>query len=373
MEAHTERTNTVVIGAGQAGLAVGYYLKKHRIPFLILEANRNIGDTWRRRWDSLHLFTPARYDGIVGMPFPARSYSFPSKDQMAEYLESYASHFNLPVRTGVKVERLSKADGRFVVSSDGRTFEADNVVVAMASFQSPRLPRFAHDLEHRILQMHSSEYRNPSQLKEGGVLVVGAGNSGAEIALEVARTHKTWMSGRDVGVAPFNVAGLAARLFLARLLFRVVFHRILTVSTPIGRKVRPKKISRGAPLIRVKPADLNKAGVERVPRVTGVKNGKPLLEDQRVLDVTNVIWCTGFHPGFSWIDLPGFGADEPEHYRGLVSSEPGLFFVGLQFLYALSSTMIHGVSRDAKYIVDAIVSRPRTSVTTDVRYEQPVQ
>jgi putative flavoprotein involved in K+ transport len=356
-QSNTEHFNTVVIGGGQAGLSVGYYLKKHNVPFVILDANERIGDSWRKRWDSLHLFTPAMYDGLAGMPFPAPAYSFPSKDEMADYLESYAGHFKLPVRTGVKVDKLSKRNGKFVVLSGGRTIEADNVVVAMATFQSPRVPRFAHELDADILQLHSREYRSPSQLREGGVLIIGAGNSGAEIALEVARTHKTWMSGRDVGYVPFNVAGLAARLVLVHVLFRIIFHRVLTVNTPIGRKARPKIISKGGPLIRVKPADLHVAGVERVPRVAGVKDGKPLLEDQRVLDVANVIWCTGFHPGFSWIDLPVLGKEEPEHHRGVVAKEPGLYFVGLHFLYAFSSTMIHGVARDAEYIVDTIASR----------------
>ena len=352
-----EHINTVVIGAGQAGLSVGFYLKKRGVPFVILEANERIGDSWRKRWDSLRLFTPAIYDGIAGLPFPAPPYSFPTKDDMANYLESYASHFNLPVQTGVRVDRLSKRNGTFVVSAGARTIEADNVVVAMATFQSPSVPRFARELDPGIVQLHSREYRNPAQLREGGVLIVGAGNSGAEIAVEVARTHKTWMSGRDVGHVPFNIGGLAARLFLVHFLFRVLFHRVLTVNTPIGRKVRPKIISKGGPLIRVKPAQLAAVGVERVPRMVGVNEGRPLLEDQRILDATNVIWCTGFHPGFSWIDLPIHDAEEPRHKRGVVESEPGLFLVGLHFLYAFSSTMIHGVGRDAEYIADAIASR----------------
>ncbi len=353
----TEQFHTVVIGGGQAGLSVGYYLKQRNVPFVILEANQRVGDSWRKRWDSLRLFTPAMYDGLVGMPFPAPRYSFPTKDEMANYLESYAKHFVLPVLTGTKVERLSKNNGKFVVSSGDKTFEADNVVVAMATYQTGRIPAFARELEPNIVQLHSSEYQRPAQLRDGGVLIVGAGNSGAEIAMETTRTHKTWMSGRDVGHVPFDIAGLAARLVLVHFVFRILFHRILTVDSPIGRKARPKIVSKGGPLIRVRPAILEAAGVERVPRVAGVKDGKPLLDDQRILDVTNVIWCTGFHPGFSWIDIPDIDKHEPGHYRGVVVNHPGLFFMGLHFLYAFSSTMIHGVARDAEYIVRSIASR----------------
>ena len=353
-----ERAETIVIGGGQAGLSVGYHLSRRGLPFLILEANQRIGDSWRSRWDSLRLFTPARFDGLAGMPFPAPAHAFPTKDEMANYLESYAARFNLPIRTGVKVDRLTKRGNKFVVSAGNREFEAENVVVAMADFQSPRVPSFASELDPAIVQLHSSEYRNLGQLREGAVLVAGAGNSGAEIAIEVARSHATWMAGRETGQVPFRIDGVAARVVLVPFLFRVVFHRVLTIKTPMGRKARPNALKGGAPLIRVKRADLTTAGVQRVPRVVGVRNGLPLLEDARTLDVTNVIWCTGFHPGFSWIDLPVFAdSGAPLHEGGVVTSEPGLYFVGLHFLYAFSSTMIHGVGRDADRIAAAIAAR----------------
>jgi putative flavoprotein involved in K+ transport len=353
-----ERAETIVIGGGQAGLSVGYHLSRRGLPFLILEANQRIGDSWRSRWDSLRLFTPARFDGLAGMPFPAPAHAFPTKNEMADYLESYAAKFNLPIRTGVKVDRLRKRGNKFVVTAGNREFEAENVVVAMADFQSPRVPPFASELDPAIVQLHSSEYRNLGQLREGAVLVAGAGNSGAEIAIEVARSHATWMAGRETGQVPFRIDGVAARVVLVPFLFRVVFHRVLTIKTPMGRKARPNALKGGAPLIRVKRADLTTAGVQRVPRVVGVRNGLPLLEDARTLDVTNVIWCTGFHPGFSWIDLPVFAdSGAPLHEGGVVTSEPGLYFVGLHFLYAFSSTMIHGVGRDADRIAAAIAAR----------------
>jgi putative flavoprotein involved in K+ transport len=218
------------------------------------------------------------------------------------------------------------------------------------------VPPFAREIDPGIVQMHSSEYQNPSQLRDGGVLIVGAGNSGAEIALDVVGSHRTWLSGRDTGHVPFHIEGVAAR-FLIPVLFRLVFHRLLTTNTPIGRKGRPKALSEGWPLVRVKPKDLAAARIERLPKTVGVRGGLPVLEDGRVLEVSNVIWCTRFHPGFSWIDLPVLGEHEPLHERGIVAKEPGLYFVGLFFLYAASSAQIHGVARDAEYIVRAIGSR----------------
>jgi putative flavoprotein involved in K+ transport len=353
------RVETVIIGGGQAGLSVGHHLAGRGRPFVVLDANQRVGDAWRRRWDSLRLFTPARYDGLAGLPFPGPPHSFPTKDQVADYLEAYATRFQLPVRTGVRVDRLTKADGGFLVTAGDRSWEAANVVVAMASFQVPRVPAFAPALDPGVLQLHAGSYRNPSQLREGGVLVVGAGNSGAEIALEVAGRHPTWLAGRESGHVPFRIEGAAARFVFQPLLFRVVGHRVLTVDTPIGRRLRPRLLAHGAPLVRVRPRDLAAAGVGRVPRVVGVRDGRPLLADQRVLEVANVIWCTGFDPDLSWIDLPVFGADprEPRPHRGVVADQPGLYFVGLTFLYAMSSGFLPGVDRDARHVVQAITSR----------------
>jgi putative flavoprotein involved in K+ transport len=366
----TERINTVVIGGGQAGLSVGYHLQRRGVPFVILDAGERVGDVWRKRWDSLRVFTPARYSSLDGMPFPAPPYSFPTKDAMGDYLEAYARHFALRVRCGVRVERLSRVGDRFLVVARDQQFEADNVVVAMANYQRPRVPAFAKDLNPQIVQLHSLDYRNPAQLQPGGVLIVGAGNSGAEIALDVAREHKTWVAGPDTGHVPFRIDGLLARLLLIRLVLRVVFHRILTVRTPMGRKARSRMLHVGGTLVRTKPRDLIAAGIKRVPRVARIENGLPVLEDGRVLDVANVVWCTGFHPGFSWIDLPVFGPDgEPHHQEGVVPREPGLYFVGLHFLSAMSSVMIHGVGRDAARIADRISATRRNA--DDARVPDP--
>lgn len=358
-EPRAEQFDVIVIGAGQAGLSAGYHLKQRGMRFVILDASPRIGDAWRNRWDSLRLFTPARFDGLDGMRFPAPRNYFPTKDEMGDFLESYARHFDLPVRSNVRVDELRRDGDRYVVSAGERRFEADHVIVAMSNYQRPMIPEFASQLDRDIVQMHSIDYRSPAQLREGSVLLVGAGNTGSELAMEFVRNKRhVWMSGRDTGEIPFRIEGFAGRHLLVDLVLKVLFYRVLTVDTPLGRKVRPKVISSGGPLIRVKKRDLVRAGVERVPRVEGVRDGKPVLADGRVLDPPNVIWCTGFHPGFSWIKRDIFEASgHPRHVRGVAEGEPGLYFLGLEFLYAMSSIMVQGVGRDARYIVDRIAER----------------
>lgn len=361
-----ETFDVIVIGGGQAGLSVGYYLARAGVHFTILDANERVGDSWRKRWDSLRLFTPAKFDGLAGMPFPAPRNSFPTKDEMADYLEAYAARFRLPIRNGVRVDRLFKRGARYVVKAGALELEAGQVVVAMASYQRPKVPAFAASLSSDIRQMHSNDYRNLAQLQPGGVVLVGAGNSGADIAMETARAgHRTWIAGPDTGHVPFRPEGLLGGNLLAPLMLRLIFHRLLTVRTPLGRKVRPSVLAKGVPLIRVKPKDLAAAHVQRVPRVVGVQDGRPLLENGQALDVANVIWSSGFHPAFEWIDLPVFGdGGELLHQGGLVESQPGLYFVGLTFLYAMSSSMIHGVGRDAARIVKAIAARVGTAASS---------
>jgi putative flavoprotein involved in K+ transport len=355
-----ERVETVIIGGGQAGLAVGFHLKRRSRPFVILDANERIGDSWRKRWDSLRLFTTARFSSLSGWRILADVWSFPSKDQMADYLEAYAARFDLPIRTGVRVDRVSKEGDGYVVSAGARRFDADNVVVACGAHQNPHVPAFAKQLDPSIVQLHSSNYRNPSQLQDGGVLVVGAGNSGADISLDVVGTHPTWISGPSTGHLPFRIETPIARVLLIRIM-RFVGHHVLTLRTPIGRNFRTLVRSRGGPLIRVKPKDLSAAGIEWVSRTIGVEGGFPALEDGRVLHVSNVVWCTGFRQDLSWIDLPVFGDDgELTHDRGLVPSEPGLSFAGLVFQFAATSDVITGVSRDAEYIAKHIASRQRS-------------
>jgi putative flavoprotein involved in K+ transport len=253
------------------------------------------------------------------------------------------------------------------MEADEQRFEADQVVVAMADYQVPRVPEFARDLDPKIVQLHSHTYRNPSQLQPGGVLVVGAGNSAADIAMEVAKTHPTWMSGKESGHIPFRIETFFGRFILFRLV-RFIGHYVLTLGTPVGRKQRPHLLKRTTPLVRVKPQDLISAGIERVGRVVGARDGRPLLAGDRALDVANVIWCTGYQPGFSWIDLPIFGEDgKPQHERGVVDRVPGMYFVGLHFLYAMSSATLIGVGRDAEHVAKAIELRMLSRAREDAR------
>jgi putative flavoprotein involved in K+ transport len=356
----TEHFQTVIVGGGQAGLAVGHHLTVRGHRCVILDANERVGDSWRKRWPSLRLYSPAAADGLPGMPFPAPPYSFPSGAEMADYLEAYAERFALPVRPQVRVESLSKDGDRYVLTAGERRYEADNVVVATGVFQHdrPATPAFAADLDPRIRQLHSADYRSAEQLQEGAVLVVGAAHSGGDIAYELARAgHRTLLSGRDTGEIPFDIDGRLAPFLFPALRFAAT--RILTGSTPIGRKARSKMRVHGGPLLRVKRAQLEAAGVERVhERTVGAEAGRPVLANGRVVDVENVVWCTGFRNDYGWIRVPlPLDADGfPDQQRGAVPSSPGLYFAGLPFLHSFASMLILGAGRDGERIARHILS-----------------
>ena len=349
---------TLVIGGSQAGLATAHELVCRGRQVLVLDSHHRIGDAWRLRWDSLRLFTTARYDGLPGLPFPAPASHYPTKDEVADYLEVYAAHFDLPVRTGVRVDRLARDERGFVAEAAGRLVTADHVVVATGMYRTPRIPEFARAVRPAIRQIHSRDYRRPDQLSPGGVLVVGAGNSGAEIALEVAGEHDTWLAGRDVGEEPTRAGTWPDRVLMP--LMWLLATRVLSVGNPVGRKVRDHFLHppRGIPLGRARTQDLAEAGVRRVARVRGVREGLPELDDGEVLAVSNVVWCTGFDIDLSWVDLPltlqdGF----PEQDRGAVAGHPGLYVVGLPFIRSLSSALLGGVGRDAAFIAKDIAQR----------------
>jgi len=345
-----QRSDVVVIGGGQAGLSVSYHLRKHNIEHIVLDAAPHIGDAWRRRWDSLRLFTPARYDGLDGMAFPGNASQWPTKDAMADYLASYAKTFDLPVLSGRLVDEL-RIDGQgFRVQSGRETFAAYRVIVAMSNYQAMRIPDFAVELSPHIRQLHAGQYRNPAQLDDGTVLLVGAGNSGAEIAKDLASTHDVIVAGPSTGEIPGSATSFISRHIVVHILNGIVFNHLLSVDTPVGRRARSKAVGRGVPLIRVKSRELARLGVRRAGRMTGVSQGMPVI-DGTVQPVENVIWCTGFTPGFDWIHIPVFDDHgEPRHERGIVPAVPGLYFVGLHFLTSMSSAMVHGVGRDAARI-----------------------
>jgi putative flavoprotein involved in K+ transport len=297
-------------------------------------------------------------------------WTYPSKDELADYLEAYAERFELPVVTGVRVDELRRDGDRYTVRAGAHRFAADNVVVASGTFQEPVVPDFAARLDPQIRQLHSSAYRRPDQLEPGPALVVGAGHSGADIAFEVAAEHPTVLAGRVNGELPFDIEGRAARVALP-ILWQVANH-VLTLRTPLGRKARAKVRAHGGPLLRIKRAHLRDAGVELTEeRVDGVRDGLPALADGTVLDVTNVIWCTGFGKDTSWIELPVTGADGwPEETHGAVESSPGLYFVGLPFLFSFASMLVGGVGRDAQHVAGDIqrgargAGTPRTPALT---------
>jgi putative flavoprotein involved in K+ transport len=352
-----DRYETIVIGGGQAGLAVGYFLREHGRSFVILDRSTRIGDSWRTRWDSLKLYSPAFRDGLPGMRFPAPATTYPTTHEMADYLEAYAARFELPVVSGIAVDTLSKESGRYVATAGDRQFEADNVVVATGVFQKPFVPDFARELDPGITQLHSFLYRNLSQLQDGPVLVVGASHSGADVAYEAAAEHDVILSGRDTGQIPASIESRRGRLVF-RGLFLVGTH-VLTVDTPMGRKMRTHIRHGGGPLLRYRRKDLRAVGVERVlARTVGVEGGLPVLDDGRVLEVSNVVWCTGFRPDYSWIRLPfELGEDGfPVQYRGVVSSSPGMYVVGLPFLHSFASMLIGGAGRDAERVVRHLVT-----------------
>ena len=353
-----ERREAIVIGAGQGGLSAAYHLARRNIDHVVLEAEERIGDQWRSRYDSLRLYSPAKDDGLPGMAFPLRGSAFPTGNQMADYLESYAARFDLPVRTGTTVTALRQdEDGEgYLVTAGARTFAAPQVVIACGFFRRPYTPPFGAELAPGIRQLHSSDYRRPSQLADGPVLVVGLSHSGADLAMEAVESgHPTTVAGKGHGQLPFSVDSRMGRL--AWPFMRFLAWNVLTIRTPIGRRMRPKIRSHGgAPLLRYRRSDLERAGVVLIDdRVTGVRDGRPVTADGRVHDVANVIWCTGFRPDFSWIQLPIFDdAGYPTEERGVVASARGIYFVGVLFQFSFTSMLIGGAGRDAAHVVERL-------------------
>ena len=354
-----DRIGTVVIGGGQAGLVMGYYLRRLDESFVVLEGDARVGDSWRRRYDSLRLFSPPRYASLPGMRIPVED--CPTRDEMADYLERYAARFELPVRTGVRVTRVSRNAGPFLVETNGGDYLADRVVVASGMHVRPHRPTFADRLDPAIRQLHSLDYRNTSQFADGTVLVVGAANSGTDVALEASRTHRVLLAGRHPGQVPVDIDSPKGRRVLPIVMF--VFKHVLTQRTPMGRRRLAAQAEHGVNLVRNKLAHLDAAGIERIGRIEDVRDGYPLTADGEVLtDVSTVMWCTGSGPDHSWLDLPVFGDDgKPRHDRGIATDEPGLMFLGLEFQFALASATIQGLDRDARYLLRHIRRHARTT------------
>jgi putative flavoprotein involved in K+ transport len=359
----TEHIETVIIGAGQAGLSTAYHLTRLGRACVVLDSNARIGDNWRRHWDTLRLYSPANYDSLPGLSFPAAPWTFPHKDEVAAFLESYALKFDLPVRMSTRVDALEqRPDGGFELSIGDNTITCDNVVVATGTFgQAPSIPEFSQQLDPTVRQLHSSEYHRPGDLQPGPVLVVGASHSGTDIAYEAAQTNPVTLCGRDPGQFPFRPEQRRTRVIFPVVVF--MWRHVLTRRTPIGRKVFHEVRSHGGPMIRVHREDLTARGVERnTARMVGAQGGMPLLEDGTVVPVTNVVWATGFRQTFDWIKVPVLGEDGwPVEMRGVVDDVPGLYFCGLAFQYAFSSMVFPGIGRDAEYLAHRIGARVKAS------------
>ena len=349
-----ETDKTIVIGGGQAGLAAGYFLARHGSSFAILDESTRTGDAWRRRWDSLRLFTPSQFNGLPGLPFPGATNYFPTKNEAADYLETYAARFHLPVEHGLRIDSL-RHDGRlFQLVSGQAGFSARNVVIAAGASHTPFTPAFSHALDPGIQQMHSSCYQNAAQVPANKVLVVGAGNSGIEIGLELARAGKqVWLAGRDVGQIPADKVG---KILGGRPYWWFLTH-VLSIDTPIGRKMKAQVIHHGNPHLRSGRKDAIEAGIHIVPRVASIQDGQPRLEDGSSLPVEAVIWSTGFRPDYRWVNLPIFDQEGfPRHQRGVATEAAGLYFLGLHFQTGLSSALLGGVGADAAYITGRLVA-----------------
>lgn len=356
-DAEIQRHEVIVIGAGQTGLAAAYHLAQRGMGFAVLEASEHVGDVWRNRYDSLLLYSPAKGSALPGMRFPMPRNASPTGRQMGDYLEAYAAHHGLRVRTGVRVQRLrvaEEADSRFHLATSAGPMVADQVIVATGAFQQPRVPDFAGELDGGIRQLHSAEYRSPGQLADGPVLVVGLSHSGADIAHEVAAAgHATILSGKAHGQLPFPIDSRRGR-FVAWPILRFVGGNLLNLSTPIGRRMAPKVRHGGGPLLRIRRPELEAIGVDLRPeRTVRAEGGRPVLEDGSVLDVRNVVWCTGFRPDYGWIAPSVTGPDGwPRQHRGVAEDVPGLYILGIPFLYAFTSMLVAGAARDAGYVVD---------------------
>jgi putative flavoprotein involved in K+ transport len=360
----TQHIETLIIGGGQAGLATAYELRKLDRPCLVVDTAARIGDQWRNQWDTLRLYTAARYDSLPGLPFPKGSWEFPDKDEFADYLENYALAWDLPVRMNTRVESLdARAGGGYAATLDsGDRITCDQVVVATGPLgRTPYRPEYAGQLDGAIQQLHSSEYRRPGQVPSGKVLVVGASHSGTDIAYELAQTHDVTLVGRDCGQIPWRIEKPFNRIGFRGIVF--LFKHVLNRSTPMGRKAMDEFRSHGGPMIRVKRSDLAERKVERsTARVSGVSGGRPVLDDGTVVEASTVVWCTGFQHRFDWINLPVFGEDGwPREVRGEVAESPGLWFSGLSFQYSVTSMFVLGTRRDARYVARGIARRATRS------------
>lgn len=342
--------DTIVVGAGQAGLATGYYLKQNKQIFVLLDKCNEVGESWKERYDSLVLFTPRMYSSLPGMVLEGEEHGFPIKDEIVSYLKRYVDKFQIPIGFNTEVVSVKKINDQFFIQTNKKEYQAKNVVIATGSFQTPSIPSFSQGLSDDILQLHSSQYKNPDQLIEGNVLVIGGGNSGAQIAVELSVERDTYLacSGR-LKFLPLTVGSKSIFWWFDKLGILKANDKSL-----FGKLIQ----QRGDPIFGY---DLKTAihdnKVIIKDRVTGVKENQVIFEDASTLEVNNIIWATGFKTDFSWLKIDGLFNKEGKviHERG-VSNIQGLSFIGLPWQYRRGSALLQGLGNDAEYIVRRIVS-----------------
>jgi putative flavoprotein involved in K+ transport len=354
--------DAVVIGGGQAGLAIAWHLKRQGLRFVVLEAESELGHTWRDRWDSLKLFTPAQYDGLPGMPFPAPADTYPTKDPVADYLQTYVTAFDLPVRLNARVTSLTRADDGFEIRTADDKIHARQVVVATGPFQVPFVPPAAQGLDPSVTQVHSASYRNPQALPGGPVLVVGAGNSGFQIAEELAATRQVDLSvGERAPMLPQRLAGRDLFWWLTRLrLLRV------TVDSRLGRRASRREF-----IIGTNKRRLRKVGVRFRPRLVEADRRTVRFADGSTLDVGVVIWATGFRSDYTWIHTPAAVENGRVVHRRGVTKIAGLYFLGLSWQHTRGSALLGFVNQDAAYIANQIAPHNRAGTRLETGVAEP--
>jgi putative flavoprotein involved in K+ transport len=350
--------DVVVIGGSQSGLAIAWHLQRQGRDFVVLEAGPEVGHVWRSRWDTLKLFTPAQYDALPGLAFPAPADTYPTKDPVADYLQAYANTFNLPVRLNARVTRLSKTDDGFEVQTADNTFRARQVVVATGPFQVPFVPPMASKLDPSVTQLHSADYRHPQALPDGPVLVVGGGNSGFQIAEELAATRQVDLSiATKYPMLPQRLAGRDLFWWLTRLgLLRV------TVDSRLGRRM-----SRRDFVIGTNRRRLERKGVRFRPRLVDAEGRTVRFADHSTLeDVRVVVWATGYRSDYAWIHIPSVVREGRLVHRRGVTEVPGLHFLGLSWQHTRGSALLGFVYDDAAWLADRVAIRHQAAVSATV-------